>query len=271
MSRLNPDGILILETGIAPGNDEIMAEVTRAIDKRFFPTIKKLRAMLSSYAYREIGESASQAGDPAPRYVFHVFNKYPVAILLLDNPYSGKTFVANTVFKDSITRISGDAVYRQIMQNDIDAPEQIKKIIMDNSGVGHIECAPVTSLICENNLLSQLCDALYQGKDDFVLDMWIPAGFREKMCELWDRKGFFVINSSIYRAGARSASRRNLSHDENCARYMEFLSKNFLINEDDYLAANPDVSEAIKNGQMPGAQFHYWHFGRKEGRKTKPD
>lgn len=40
--------------------------------------------------------------------------------------------------------------------------------------------------------------------------------------------------------------------------------------ETSYLEANPDVRQAVEDGQFPSGLDHYLEFGRKEGRKTSP-
>lgn len=44
-----------------------------------------------------------------------------------------------------------------------------------------------------------------------------------------------------------------------------------MINEKDYLAANPDVAEALRAGVIRNAFEHYIFHGRAEGRKRAPD
>ena len=57
---------------------------------------------------------------------------------------------------------------------------------------------------------------------------------------------------------------------ESCYRYVRHLQKEFMINEEEYLAANPDVAEALKAGKITSALAHYIFHGRKEGRKRSP-
>lgn len=41
------------------------------------------------------------------------------------------------------------------------------------------------------------------------------------------------------------------------------------IDEEDYLARNPDVAEAVAAGGLPSASYHYKYFGYFEGRVAK--
>ena len=66
MEKLSRNGVLILEIGIAEGNDSDWVEVKRSIDTRYFPTQHKVNNILSDYAYKFMGESSPQIGDPIP-------------------------------------------------------------------------------------------------------------------------------------------------------------------------------------------------------------
>ena len=122
MSRLKPGGLLALELGIAPGEADEFVAVKRSIDSRFFPTKLKLRNMLAPYTFKYIGPSVDQAGDPLPRHVYHISHALPLAVLFLDEHYSGKTRVAERILSPTLQRLSGDAIYRRIAEGKLEAP-----------------------------------------------------------------------------------------------------------------------------------------------------
>lgn len=102
MRRLKPGGILVLEIGVIENIQPEICEdagggwhwVKRSIDRRLFPTQPALEKMLSPYAWKHMGKSVSQTGDPLARHVIHASNPLPLAILLMGAPGSGKSTVA---------------------------------------------------------------------------------------------------------------------------------------------------------------------------------
>lgn len=294
MERLEPGGVLVLELGIAPGGENAFIEVERAIDKCFFPTGKKLAEMLAPYVAKYIGSSAPQAGDPIPRYVYHIRNRLPLAILFMDAPHSGKSTISSSIFAKDIKRISGDLLFYGIRDGIQPAPPQILDIIKECSegetinfspiaisdeayikkcSEGKaINCAAVIYQICRRGLIYEICDIIQSIADnrDFILDMYVTSICRNKMRSYWEENGYFVVEASLRHA------RANPHADEECGRevyerYMQYLQKACLINEKEYLEANPDVAQAVRRGKIPSGVFHYWNMGRKEGRKLKPD
>jgi len=115
MERVAPGGTLVLELGIAPGEEDTFETVQRSIDIRKFPTKKKLHSMLSNYAFKFISASVQQAGDPIPRSVLHIRHKLPVAVLLMDDHYSGKSTLVEAVIKPELPRIHGDSLYANVV------------------------------------------------------------------------------------------------------------------------------------------------------------
>lgn len=271
MAHLNPGGLLVLEIGVAPGDKDEFVEVRRAIDSRFFPTRRKLKSMFKKYAVKAIGKSVAQAGDPLPREVFQIRAKLPVAILLMDMPYSGKTALSESVIREDIQRVSGDALYYDIMRGRRQAPGEIVAIIQSLSAGKDLNCAAVTWKIGSGKLLPKLCEVIQSitGMADFVLDMYISPPYREQMRVWWEARGFFVVDLAIYHARSHPHS-QEIAEADICQRYMDYLKHDFLVNEADYLAANPDVARAVAQGRMPSAQAHYWYFGRRENRPLKP-
>lgn len=271
MSRLNPGGLLVLELGVAPGEAAEFVPVKRSIDTRFFPTKAKLQAMLAPYAFKYIGPSVDQAGDPLPRHVYHVCNALPLAVLFLDEHYTGKTRAAAGMIRPEIPRLSGDGIYRRIADCKLDAPEALRALISPAPGTGHIDSAAVTLAACEAGLLPQLAGLYIQlaGGKDFVLDTYIPEAYRGALAEKLERAGFFVANVSLRGVREQAWLRQRPPLDQYEA-YMDSLLARSRIDEDAYLAANPDVAKAVAEGKLPSGQVHYWFFGKREKRKLKP-
>ena len=125
--------------------------------------------------------------------------------------------------------------------------------------------------MCEAGLLPQLAGIYAQlaNGQDFVLDTYIPEAYREALAGELERAGFFVVNVSLrgVREQAWLRQRPPLGRYE---AYMDSLLARSRIDEDAYLAANPDVARAVTEGKLPSGQVHYWFFGKREKRKLKP-
>lgn len=272
MNRLSSGGMLVLETGIAPGELDEFVKVERSIDCRYFPTFSKLHSMLADYTFKAIGLSVPQAGDPLPRYVYHIQHAKPLAILFLDAHYTGKTRVASKIINPSIPRISGDAIYYKIANKEIAAPSALSDLVQSVGQTKHINSSLLTKNICEAGLLSQLV-MLYlglAGQKDFILDTFVPVEYQLELCEVIEREGYFVVDVNLYPERKDPWPRMRPPYSQYSA-YMEDLSRLASVDEEEYLAANPDVAQAVADGKIPSGQFHYWAFGKREKRKTRPE
>ena len=270
MRKVKLGGMLVLELGVAPGDGDCFETVQRSIDTRAFPTRTKLHTMLAEYAFKPIGKSVQQGGDPIPRFVYHVYHKLPVAMLLLDEHYSGKSSVAEILFKSKLPRINGDIVYQRIASGELAVPAPLRRLILPDSRTGHINSAATTSNICNTGLLPELAAvfASMAGTRDFILDTYIPAAFHDELCEIFHEAGYFVASLSLWRSRIRDWTRMRPPFSQYEA-YAEHLERAGLVDEVAYLEANPDVALAVAEKRMPNAQYHYHHFGRREGRRIK--
>ncbi len=119
--HLTPTGVLILECGIIHEEHSDFVETTRAIDKVYFPTFGKIKEMFDGYAWKRIGPSISQAGDPVPREVFHIRLMKPTVILLTGKSYTGKTTLVRMLRKSGLPCIMVDDHVRvRAQQKDLD-------------------------------------------------------------------------------------------------------------------------------------------------------
>ncbi|HRF07570.1 MAG TPA: methyltransferase domain-containing protein [Xanthobacteraceae bacterium] len=91
-NALKPEGLLVLEVGVAPGKEDEILEITRAEgSKVFYPTESLLLMLLRRAGLIERFQSISQPGDGIERHVYHC-RKRQATVLILDAPYnSGKT------------------------------------------------------------------------------------------------------------------------------------------------------------------------------------
>lgn len=271
MSRLNPGGLLVLELGLAPGTTDEFVPVKRSIDTRLFPTKTKLLNLLAPYTFKYIGPSVEQAGDPLPRHVYHIYHALPLAVLFMDGHYTGKTRAAAAMIRPDLPRLSGDGIYRRIIEKNLDTPAELAALIRPVPGTDHIDSSTVTQQICEAGLLPQLAGLyarLADGKN-FVLDAYIPEPHQKTLAAALSEAGFFVAQVSLHGAPEQAWTRQRPPFARYEA-YMDSLVERSRIDEEAYLAANPDVAQAVAEGKLPSGQFHYWFFGKREKRKLKP-
>ncbi len=130
VENLAPNGVLILELGIAASPRAEWVKVKRGIDERYFPSMAQLKETLSDYAWKWMGTSVDQAGDPVPRHVIHVSRRRPVAYLLMQPPAYGKSSMAGRLFAPAgVPILSGDQLIQRIARNELDVSPRLRKLV----------------------------------------------------------------------------------------------------------------------------------------------
>jgi SAM-dependent methyltransferase len=130
VERLDRDGVLVLELGLVASKKSEWVEVTRGIDKRWFPSLMKLREILAPYASKWKGRSVDQAGDPVPRHVVHISRRRPVAYLLMKPPGFGKTSLVNQLFAPAgIHVVSGDKQMVRLADGRLSVPQAMHELV----------------------------------------------------------------------------------------------------------------------------------------------
>lgn len=195
---LSDDGVLVLEIGIAPGQKNEWVEVERSIDTRLYPTRRKLASVLEPYAWKSVGYSVKQTGDPLQRYVIHVRKFKPYVYLLMENPGSGKSTICRRLFgKSNVPVVSGDGFYLRIADGKIKgASPRLYELVQDSFERTRID--KVTKQVFEEDLAAELVDLWISesGFKDFALDTYIPADERERVYEMFEDRGYFPVNLS---------------------------------------------------------------------------
>lgn len=131
VERLTPSGVLVLECGIVEGAHRAFVKVRRSIDEVEFPTYSKMAELLDAYAWKSMGSSVMQVGDPIPRVVFHIRKLRPVVLLLLGRSYSGKSTLARMLRKTNLPGIMIDDHVR-IMATRADVDPRLSDIVSKN-------------------------------------------------------------------------------------------------------------------------------------------
>jgi SAM-dependent methyltransferase len=195
MDSLTDAGILVLEIGIAPSGNNEWVPVKRSIDERLFPTRKKLAEVLNDYAWKIVGYSVQQAGDPLQRYVVHIRRMQPYVFLLIETPGSGKSTLARTLFtKAQVPVVSGDATYREIFEGRLPAPEALKEVIRKDFSSGGFDKA--AERVFSQDLFVEMVDVwcLQGGESGFALDSYVPEKYQQSVRNAFLDKGYLPIS-----------------------------------------------------------------------------
>lgn len=203
VERLAQDGILVLELGIASSPRDEWVRVERGIDQRHFPTMPLLRRVLKDYAWKWMGPSVAQAGDPVARHVIHVSRPRPVAYLLMQPPAFGKTSIAGRLFpKAGVRVVSGDETIASIAKGERAAPEALKSLLSRDYSPFRLDQA--IREVFESGLGPQLA-ALWaedgQG-GDFALDGYVPREWHAQVEAALAAAGYMPVTLSWERVGA---------------------------------------------------------------------
>lgn len=211
VEHLAPDGVLVLEMGIASTGRNEWVKVQRGIDEREFPTMQKVRETLRDYAWKWMGPSISQDGDPVARHVVHVSRRRPVAYLLMQPPGYGKTSIATRLFGAAkIPVVSGDQQIDAIVKGRRQAPAALQQCLRESYSPFAIDQAieRVFARGLGEALVAHWAGAVGQARD-FALDAYVPAAHQPRLREAllnmgylpvqfdWDRSGFVPMPSEL--------------------------------------------------------------------------
>lgn len=204
VSRLAPTGTLILELGIVPSRKAEWRLVERGIDQRLFPSMPMLRKLLARYAWKWMGPSVQQAGDPVSRHVVHVSPRLPLVYLLAQPPGYGKSLIAETLFNAAgVAVLSGDRRLFEVARDKAgDAVDPaLRECIRTYYSPFHLDV--LVAEIFRRGLAGALVDLWLAGTDggDVAIDAYVPADrIDEVLAELrarqrlpirldWDKPG----------------------------------------------------------------------------------
>lgn len=199
---LAPDGLLILELGIVSAPENAWIEVERGIDRRSFPTMEKLREVLDGYAWKWMGKSVSQDGDPVARHVVHVSRRRPLAYLLMQPPAYGKTTISGELFPAAgIPVVSGDRVIADIARGMAGASRSLVEVVSRRYSPFRIDEA--VRRVFDAGAGPELVRlwANEAGGRDFALDAYIPPEQHGQVETALVGLGYLPVQLSWNRAG----------------------------------------------------------------------
>lgn len=201
---LAPDGLLVVELGIASSAKSEWMRVKRGIDERYFPSMPMLREVLADHAWKWMGPSVMQAGDPVARHVLHISRRKPIAYLLLQPPGYGKTSIANGLFaRAGVTMVSGDDLISRVAHGKKDAPQALRDMLMKDYSPFGID--QTIRKVFDTGLGGELV-ALWQreaGGESFALDAYVPEDQQAVVESLMVQAGYLPVVLHWDPVGAR--------------------------------------------------------------------
>lgn len=201
VERLTPGGVLILELGIVSSDTSAWVEVERGVDRRSFPTMSKLHEVLDGFAWKWMGPSVSQDGDPVPRHVVHVSHRRPLAYLLMQPPAYGKTTISSGLFPAAgIPVISGDRLMAEVARGRLKAPRKLAEAVSQDYSPFRIDEAVQRVFgVGAGGDLVRLWAAQADGKD-FALDAYVPPERQAAVEEALVDLGYLPVRMDWERA-----------------------------------------------------------------------
>jgi len=201
---LSFDGVLVLELGIVTSKKSEWVKVKRGSDERFFPTMPLLREVLADYAWKWMGPSVRQSGDPVPRHVLHISRRRRAAYLLMQPPAFGKSSISRSLFpKAGVSVVSGDQVIGQIAAGKLAAPAALEQAIGEDYSPFRLDLA--IQRLFDRGLGEDLVRMWIDkaGPGDFALDMYVPAEHQGAVKEQLAAAGYMPVVLDWRRPGAR--------------------------------------------------------------------
>lgn len=193
MDRLKPRGVLVLEIGViqnsVPTATNGWHSVKRSIDERLFADWTGIAAMLGQYAYKHMGGSVAQAGDPIGREVFHVRRKLPFAVLIMGEPATGKSTLARDLFRH-LPVISGDVI--------IDSNSEILAQLLQESYSPQNISRMLERLLVAGAMAEYVQLVVAQAKGgSFVYDGYIPSAYRKAFMKELEKLNYMPVDISL--------------------------------------------------------------------------
>lgn len=182
VEQLTPSGVLILELGIVSSPNAEWVKVTRGSDERYFPTMPQLKQTLGDYAWKWMGTSVNQSGDPVARHVIHISHRRPVAYLLMQPPAYGKSSLASHLFVPAgVPVVSGDQIVQRIAQKALQVSTRLQDLVAKDYSPFTID--KLMQRIFDKKLGAELVQAWIAeaGQHDFVLDGFVPAKYHAQV------------------------------------------------------------------------------------------
>lgn len=195
VQHLSPEGVLVLELGIVSKKESEWVKIHRGIDQRYFPTMAKLTEVLAPYAWKWMGPSVSQSGDPVARHVVHISRRRPVAYLLLQPPGYGKSSISARLFSPAgVPVVSGDQQISLVAQGKKAVSQALNDAIVRDYSPFRLD--QTLQRVFDQGAgaeLIGLCIEEAGNAGDLALDMYVPVEHHAKVEQEFSRKGYLPV------------------------------------------------------------------------------
>ena len=196
VEHLTPKGVLILEAGVVDEETSSIVTVARAIDIVSFPTFGKMKEWLAPYAWKLMGSSVEQKGDPIPRKVFHIQRFRKEVILLLGAGHTGKTTFARTLATPGIPNIMIDDHVRLYHKTRLDN-SKLSNIVRKHYDGQRIDA--LYRQIVTDDALDELTDDIAKALDAINAPIVVVEGAlgetpatRDRVAKRLESEGYYV-------------------------------------------------------------------------------
>lgn len=208
LTLLAPGAVLVLELGISTDGGAEYVEIKRpAGDTRKYATFGSLNKILEGYAYRVIGKSVPQSGDPVPRWVVHITARRPSILMFDTQSFTGKSSMVKLLCqgrggpKDSFSLISLDGLFNDMeisMAARHPLHEDVISRIFEFKNKKSIYGNKIMEFICETDLIESFIDFVLdsksRGAELLLWDGYIPENGRYRVRAYLRDKGYVVFS-----------------------------------------------------------------------------
>lgn len=128
--HLTEDGLFILEVGISSRRG-VYRVWTQRKSVVYHPTWGMLERYLEPFAYRVVGRSVDQPGDPVPRWVIHCRPRKANVLLVTGRSQYGKSTLARQIGEGRRVVVEVDEVIRRIMDSMVRVDGRLLEVIKE--------------------------------------------------------------------------------------------------------------------------------------------
>jgi SAM-dependent methyltransferase len=201
MSRVAAGGLLVLEIGVANGDEDQFWSAKRSIDTRSFPTRRKIEGILARYAYKYVGLSVKQEGDPVARWVLHCRCRQPMVVLLLGAGYSGKSTLARLLSAKGIDLVRFDDFFTGFLSRPGFLDENLREIFTKFNPLLQGDKIIVEIFESPSTVQSFVrCLLPSSPPEILVIDGYVPAKFQRGFIEEVKKYGYVVWSADCQSA-----------------------------------------------------------------------
>ena len=150
--HLTEDGLLILEVGIASerGTWRVWTQRKGVV---YHPTWDMLyERFLEPFAFRVVGRSVDQPGDPVPRWVVHCRRRKTNVVLITGRSKYGKSTLARQLGGRQMVTVETDAVLRRLLDSMQRPDSPILQVLQQFREVGSRSFSQMTEAIIDAGL-----------------------------------------------------------------------------------------------------------------------